>query len=64
MRIVLAPFPARVSFPWFNDLSVDDMLNHAATLPPRSAIFFFFPVLAHSALGQQRQIDQAAAVSA
>jgi signal transduction histidine kinase len=41
MRIAFAPFAARVSFTWFNDLSVDDMLNHAATLPPRSAIFFY-----------------------
>jgi signal transduction histidine kinase len=41
MRIAFAPFTARVSFTWFNDLSVDDMLNRAATLPPRSAIFFY-----------------------
>jgi signal transduction histidine kinase len=41
MRIAFAPFAARVSFTWFNDLSVEDMLNHAATLPPRSAIFFY-----------------------
>ena len=40
MRMAFAPFAARVSFSWFNDLSVDDMLSHAAALPPRSAIFF------------------------
>jgi signal transduction histidine kinase len=41
MRIAFTPFEGRVSFSWFNDLSADDMPNHAATLPPRSAIFFY-----------------------
>jgi signal transduction histidine kinase len=41
MRTAFAPFAARLSFTWFNDLSVDDILNHAATLPSRSAIFFY-----------------------
>ena len=45
MRIAFAPFSARVSFTWFNDLSVDDMLNRAATLPPKSAIFFYSLVI-------------------
>ena len=34
------PFANRVTFEWFNDLSFEDMLNRAATLPPNSAIFY------------------------
>ena len=30
----------RVSFTWTNNLSFDDLLKHAAALPPRSAIFW------------------------
>ena len=41
LRTAFGAFPDRVSLTWFNDLSLDDMVNHAATLPPRSAIFFF-----------------------
>ena len=41
MSVAFKPFAGRVSFVWFNDLSLDDMMNHAATLPPRSAIFFY-----------------------
>jgi hypothetical protein len=41
MRIAFDPFANRVSFSWFNDLSVDDMLNRMATLPAKSAIFFY-----------------------
>jgi hypothetical protein len=41
IRAAVNPFVGRVSFTWLNDLSVDEMLNHAATLPPRSAIFFY-----------------------
>jgi len=31
---------SRVSFVWLNDLSLEEMLQHVAVLPPRSAIFF------------------------
>jgi hypothetical protein len=41
MRVAFEPFAGRVSFVWFNDLSLNDMINHAAMLPPRSAIFFY-----------------------
>jgi signal transduction histidine kinase len=41
MRVAFKPFAGRVSFVWFNDLSLNDMINHAAMLPPRSAIFFY-----------------------
>jgi signal transduction histidine kinase len=30
----------RVSFTWTNNMSLDDLLKHAATLPPHSAIFW------------------------
>jgi hypothetical protein len=35
------PYAERVSIEYFNDLPFDEMLKRAATLPPRSAIFFF-----------------------
>ena len=34
------PLTNRVSFTWTNHLSFDDLLKHAAALPPRSAIFW------------------------
>jgi ABC-type uncharacterized transport system substrate-binding protein len=40
MRDEVRPFNDRIAFTWLNDLSVDQMLKHVATLPPRSAIFF------------------------
>jgi signal transduction histidine kinase len=40
LRIAFRPFENRVSFTWFNELSFEEMLKRAATLPSRSAIFF------------------------
>jgi len=40
LRIAFRPFEKRVKFTWFNDLSFEEMLKRAATLPRRSAIFF------------------------
>lgn len=40
LRVAFRPFEGRVGFTWFNELSFDEMLKRAATLPPRSAIFF------------------------
>ncbi len=34
------PLTNRVSFTWTNNLSFDDLLKHAAALPPHSAIFW------------------------
>ena len=34
------PFTNRVTFEWFNELSLEDMLKRAAVLPPHSAIFY------------------------
>jgi signal transduction histidine kinase len=39
-RIAFQPFASRVSFRWLDDLSFDDILKHAAALPPRSAMLF------------------------
>ncbi len=39
-RLAYQPFAGRVSFRWLNDLSFAEILQHAATLPPRSAILF------------------------
>jgi signal transduction histidine kinase len=40
MRQAFQPFAGRVTFEWFNDLSQDEMVNRAATLPPHSALFY------------------------
>jgi len=40
MREAIRPFENRVAFTWFNELSFEKMLQRAAALPPRSAIFF------------------------
>jgi hypothetical protein len=56
MRTAFAPFTARLSFTWFNDLSVDDMLNHAATLPSRSAIFFYSLVIDGTGAVHQEEV--------
>ena len=34
------PFANRIAFTWYNDLSFEDILKHAAALPPQSAIFW------------------------
>jgi signal transduction histidine kinase len=39
-RLAFQPFARRVSFRWLNDLSFEDILKHAATLPRQSAILF------------------------
>jgi signal transduction histidine kinase len=36
----LKPFANRLSFTWTDNLSLDELLKHAAALPPRSAIFW------------------------
>ena len=40
MRQAFQPFAGRVTFEWFNDLSQEEMVKRAATLPPRSALFY------------------------
>ena len=40
MRREFKPFEGRVAFTWYNNLSFDDILKRAATLPPHSAIFW------------------------
>jgi signal transduction histidine kinase len=40
LRRVSRPFANRVTFEWFNELSLEDMLKRAAVLPPHSAIFY------------------------
>ena len=34
------PLANRIALTWYNDLSFEDILKHAAALPPRSAIFW------------------------
>ena len=38
MRI--KPLANRIALTWYNDLSFEDILKHAAALPPQSAIFW------------------------
>src|SRR6266511_635635 len=40
VREAVRPYEDRVAFAWFNELSLEEMLQHAAALPSRSAIFF------------------------
>ena len=40
MRQAFQPFAGRVTFEWFNELSQEQMVKRAATLPPRSALFY------------------------
>ena len=40
MRQAFQPFAGRVTFEWFNELSQEEMVKRAATLPPRSALFY------------------------
>jgi signal transduction histidine kinase/ABC-type uncharacterized transport system substrate-binding protein len=51
MRKELKPFTSRISFIWYNDLSFEEMLKNASSLPPHSAIFW-----------QQLIVDAAGAV--
>ena len=39
-HLAFQPFEGRVSFVWLNELSLEEMLQRVAVLPPRSAIFF------------------------
>jgi hypothetical protein len=39
-REAYRPFEGRVTFEWFTELSQDEMVKRAATLPPRSALFY------------------------
>jgi len=39
-QLAFEPFAGRVSVRWLNDLSFEEILKHAAMLPPRSAILF------------------------
>lgn len=40
MQREFQPFASRLTFDWFNTLSLADMRKRAASLPPRSAIFY------------------------
>jgi len=59
LRGALQPFTTRVMFTWFNELPFDDMIKRAATLPPRSAIFF--ALLSVDAAGIPYEEDKALA---
>jgi signal transduction histidine kinase len=41
MHRAFQPFTDRVTFTWFNELSLNEIMKRAARLPPHSAIFWF-----------------------
>jgi signal transduction histidine kinase len=53
------PLANRVSLTWYDGLSFEDILKHAATLPPRSAIFWELMVV--DAAGVSHEEDKALA---
>jgi signal transduction histidine kinase len=40
LRRAYLPFMTKVTFEWFNDLSIEDMMKRVARLPPHSAIYY------------------------
>jgi signal transduction histidine kinase len=57
LRRDFRPLADRVNITWFNDLTFGEMLNRAATMPPRSAIFWF--LLSEDAAGVPYSQDRA-----
>lgn len=57
LRQEYQPFMDRVSFTWFNDLSFDQMLDRAATMPPHS--FILLILLMRDAMGVTHNADEA-----
>jgi signal transduction histidine kinase len=57
LRRDFEPFSGRVNITWFNDLTFDEMLKRAATMPPQSAIFWF--LLSEDAAGVTYSQDRA-----
>ena len=57
LRRDFQPFADRVNIMWFNDLTFGEMLERAATMPPRSAIFWF--LLSEDAAGVPYSQDRA-----
>jgi signal transduction histidine kinase len=51
------PFSDRVNIEWFNELTFGEMVSRAATMPPRSAIFWF--LLSEDAAGVTYSQDRA-----
>jgi signal transduction histidine kinase len=53
MRGAIQPLKNRVTFIWFNELSLNEMMRRAAKLPPHSAIFWFSLIV--DAAGESHQ---------
>ena len=41
IRLAVQPHTNQIAFTWLSDLSFDEILKRAATLPPKSAIFYY-----------------------
>jgi len=57
LRRDFQPLAGRLNITWFNDLTFDEMLTHAAGMPPKSAIFYF--LLSEDAAGVNYSQDRA-----
>ena len=57
LRREFQPFADQVNITWLNDLTFGEMLSRAATMPPRSAIFWF--LLSEDAAGVPYSEDSA-----
>jgi signal transduction histidine kinase len=55
----VAPLAGRIAFTWTDDLSFEDLLRHAAALPPHSAIFWELMIV--DAAGVVHEEDKALA---
>ncbi len=55
LRREVAPFEKRVRFEWFNDLSLAQMQERVARLPPNSAVLFGLLILDGAGIPYERQ---------
>jgi len=53
MRHAFQPFTDRVTFTWFNELSLNEIMERTARLPPHSAIFWFGLIVDASGVSHQ-----------
>ena len=57
LRRDFQPLAKRANITWFNDLTFNEMLAHAAAMPPQSAVFYF--LLSEDAAGVTYSQDRA-----
>ena len=55
----IAPLADRIAFVWTDPLSFEEILKHAATLPPKTAIFWALMIVDSAGVGHQGNTAQA-----